>query len=54
MAEVTWRASFDTDGSGNWEMELPPSATFEDVKALGDVIDSIKTFLHPTVDDHAA
>lgn len=48
-----WEATFNTDGSGNWEMEVPPVATFEDMQALSPVIDEIRTFLRPTVDDAA-
>lgn len=48
-----WEASFDTDGSGNWELVIPPSASREDMLALSPVIDEIREFVKPTI-DHAA
>ena len=48
-----WVARFDTDGSGDWEVELPTGASREDLLALAPVVDEIRTFLRPTIDDAA-
>jgi hypothetical protein len=53
MAQTQWRASFDTDGSGNWQINLPADASFEDLMALAPVIDSVREFVNPTIDEAA-
>lgn len=54
MAERNqWRASCSTDGSGDWQVTLPADASFEDLEALAPVIDEIRAFLAPTVDNAA-
>jgi len=43
-------ATFDTDGSGHWRVDLPADCTFEDLEALAPVIDAGRVFIEPTVD----
>lgn len=47
---MTFHASFDGDGSGNWSITLPADIDEHDFKALGPVIDGMKKFLKPTLD----
>lgn len=51
MAEDSrWSATMDTDGSGNWEIQLPADASREDLLALSPVIEAMRDFIQPTVD----
>lgn len=54
QADTTGRYTIvmDTDGSGNWRVNLPADCTWEDMVALGPVIDEVRAFVEPTV--HAA
>jgi hypothetical protein len=49
MAGSSFKAEFDTDGSGNWTITLPADCDKHDVLALGPVIDGMKAFLAPTL-----
>lgn len=46
-----FKAQFEVDGTGNWSITLPADNDKYDVLALGPVIDGIKAFLLPTVQD---
>lgn len=47
---MRYKAQFEVDGTGNWSITLPADVDKHDVLALGPVIDGIKAFLLPTID----
>jgi len=46
-----FKATFDTSGTGDWEIQLPPDLDEHDFEALRPVVQGIKAFLQPTVLD---
>lgn len=50
MTGSNYKATFDTSGSGNWEITLPADIDMHDFMALGPVVQGIKEFLAPTID----
>ena len=44
-----FKATFDTSGTGDWEIQLPPDLDVHDFEALRPVVQGIKEFLRPTL-----
>jgi hypothetical protein len=43
-------ARFATDGSGDWTIQLAANCDAWDLQALGPVVDAVKAFVAPTIE----
>lgn len=49
-AQSRYTATFQTNGTGHWRVDLPSDCTLADLEALAPVIDAGRAFIEPTTD----